>query len=472
MWRRIAICCLAISIVLPRTGAISLAEQPGQVQGSPAKRSGAETVVLLSIDGLAAGYLEDPQASLPNLRALAAQGAVARGMITACPSVTWPSHVTLVTGVWPARHGVIGNTVFDREKRRNVVYIGDPELTKPEAIRVPTLYDVLHQAGRSSASVIWPCSSGASSLQWIIPDSNRAELHQRFTTAGLVEELDRAGINIRPLASWGWDKAYASQRDELYTKVACYLLEKHRPALVLLHLIRPDGVEHAVGPYTRQAYQAVEEADAHVGTVWRLLQSPTFQGRAALFVVSDHGFAPYEKLIQPYILLQELGEVQVDPSGKITSQQAWCVSQGGSAFLYVEGDDKPRRVEAIRRALANVEGIAAVVGADQFGSLGLPTPGDNPQAPDLLLDAKPGYAFSDKLTGPLVSDAGGLRGNHGHIPAPAFMHATFVAAGSGIRPHVKLDVIRSVDVAPTIAALLGVDLPAGDGRILTEILIR
>src|ERR1043165_5124764 len=95
-------------------------------------------VVLVSIDGLAASYLDDPRADMPTIRKLAKSGAVAKGMITSFPSVTWPAHTSLVTGVQPARHGVIGNSVWSRKLDRPLVYIGDPELTKAEAVKVPT----------------------------------------------------------------------------------------------------------------------------------------------------------------------------------------------------------------------------------------------------------------------------------------------------------------------------------------------
>ena len=67
-------------------------------------------VVLVSVDGLAATYLDDPKADLPTLRELRQQGASAEGMITTFPSVTWPSHTSLITGTRPKLHGVLANT--------------------------------------------------------------------------------------------------------------------------------------------------------------------------------------------------------------------------------------------------------------------------------------------------------------------------------------------------------------------------
>ena len=118
-------------------------------------------VVLVSVDGLAATYLDDPKADLPTLRELRKKGAAAEGMITTFPSVTWPAHTSLITGTRPKSHGVLANTTFDRRSRRPVVYIGDPELTKEQAIHVPTLYDAAHAAGLKTAAVIWPCTNGA-----------------------------------------------------------------------------------------------------------------------------------------------------------------------------------------------------------------------------------------------------------------------------------------------------------------------
>jgi predicted AlkP superfamily pyrophosphatase or phosphodiesterase len=427
-------------------------------------------VVLVSIDGLAASYLNDPRAQLPTLRRLMQQGAAAEGMITSFPSVTWPSHTSLVTGVEPGRHGVIGNSVWDAKRNRGLTYIGDPELTKDESIRVPTLYDIAHRAGLSSGSVIWPCCNGAKSLNWMIPDSNKPDLHARYTTAGFVDELKLANIDISQLGVWGWNKQYATQRDVLYTRVANYLLEKHGVNLLLVHLINPDGVEHAYGPHTPEAYQAVAESDQQIAEVWSTLQKPPLAGNSTLFVVSDHGFAPYEKFIRPNAVLQELGLVTAEKD-KVVDRKAWCVAQGGSSFVYVL--DESRRAELtaqLKQKLAALEGVAAVVEPKDYARLGLPSPDANPESPHLVLLTGPGYSFTNDVASPPVADAGGHKGTHGHDPAPGYMHATFVAAGAGIKPGAKLRIIRNTDVAPTIAQLMGLAMPNVDGRVLKEIL--
>jgi predicted AlkP superfamily pyrophosphatase or phosphodiesterase len=430
-----------------------------------------ERVVLVSIDGLAASYLTDPRAELPTLRKLAAEGAVAKGMITSFPSVTWPSHTSLVTGVEPAKHGVIGNSVWDRKLGRGVTYIGDPELTKDQAVRVPTLYDAAHSSGLTAGGVIWPCISGSQSLNWIIPDAGREDLHARFTTPGLVEELGKAGIDISKLGKWGWSKEYSTERDVLYTRVAQHLLEKHQANLVLVHLITPDGVEHAYGPHTPEAYVAVAQSDRRVAEIWDTLQKPPLAGKSALFVVSDHGFAPYEKFVRPNAILQQFGLITADAGGKVTERKVWCVSQGGAAFIYILDQSRQAALtKELKDKFVALEGVAAVMEPRDFESLGLPDPEKNPQSPHLILSAKPGYSFIEALGPEIVVKTDGLKGTHGHDPRPEYMHATFIAVGAGIKPGVKMDIIHNTDVAPTIAQLLGLTLSDVDGRALKEIL--
>jgi predicted AlkP superfamily pyrophosphatase or phosphodiesterase len=365
---------------------------------------------------------------------------------------------------------VLANTVYDRRSRLPVVYIGDPQLTKDQAIHVPTLYDAAHAAGLKTAAVIWPCTNGARSLDWMIPDSSRPEPHLRYTTPGLGDDLKRAGIDISQLGAWGWQKQYALRRDRLYAQVASFLLETKNANLVLVHLVSTDGVQHLFGPRTFAAYQAAAFEDRCIKQIWATLQKPAFAGNSALFVVSDHGFAEYDKLIQPNVVLKNLGLIDADPHGNVSTRRAWAVPTGGSAFLYLFDEKAVSRSAEISRALKTLPGVESILGPAEFLKLGLPDPKENSEMPQLILTTRPGYCFGDAMTGEPIVDAGGHKGTHGHRSEAPFMHATFIAAGAGIKPRVQLKTIENVDVAPTIARLLRVPLPSAEGRVLTEIL--
>jgi predicted AlkP superfamily pyrophosphatase or phosphodiesterase len=440
------------------------------LQAQAALAGDVKHVVLISVDGLAASYLDDPQADMPTLGLLRKLGASADGMITSFPSVTWPSHTSLITGTRPRTHGVLANTVFDRRSRQPVVYIGDPVLTKDQAVRVPTLYDAAHAAGLKTAAVIWPATNGAKSLDWMIPDAARSELHERYTTPGLVAELRAAGIDISQLGAWGWQKQYALRRDRLYARAAAWLIEKKEVNLLIVHLVSADGIQHVFGPQTFPAYQAVAFEDRSVKEIWEALKKSPFAAASALFVVSDHGFAPYDKLIRPNVILARLGLVATDKAGNVTRRGAWSVSTGGSAFVYLFDKQAQARSAEIRAELKKLDAVESVLDPAEFEKLGLPRPEENAEMAQLVLTTRPGFSFDDTAIGDPIADAGGHKGCHGHRPEPPYMHATFIAWGAGIRAGARLKTIENIDVAPTIAHLLRVPLPAAEGRVAGEVL--
>src|SRR5207244_3381120 len=130
---------------------------PGGPRGRPAPSAAgalgvsATRAIVVSIDGLAAFYFRDPAARMPGLRALAERGVVAARMETVFPSTTWPTHVSLVTGVAPDRHGVVGNSVLNRGTGAREDLTGDPVYDAPDLLRAPTIYDVAHAAGFRTA---------------------------------------------------------------------------------------------------------------------------------------------------------------------------------------------------------------------------------------------------------------------------------------------------------------------------------
>src|SRR3954452_21340523 len=159
-------------------------------------------VVLVSLDGFAQFSLDDPASDLPTLRRLAREGAVADGGMTCSfPTVTWPNHTTLVTGVTPARHGVLANSVFDRAKGETLPLLVDPVLDKDQIVRVPTLYDAAHAAGLRTAGVVWPATRNARALDLVLPDMG-GDLFEKFSTPAWRDELRAEGLPLDRYAAW------------------------------------------------------------------------------------------------------------------------------------------------------------------------------------------------------------------------------------------------------------------------------
>src|SRR5215469_14990421 len=170
-----------------------LAVLPG-APGSFAQEKPAPLLVMISVDGLGAENIagaDEHGAKIPNLRRMLKEGAYAEGVLGVVPTVTYPSHTTLVTGVWPAKHGIFANTVFDPLRKNQEGWYW-----YAEDIRVPTLWDAASRAGLVTASIQWPATVGAR-ITWNIPEiwrANTAEdakLVRAVSTPGLLQDLER-----------------------------------------------------------------------------------------------------------------------------------------------------------------------------------------------------------------------------------------------------------------------------------------
>jgi hypothetical protein len=120
----------------------------------------------------------------------------------------------------------------------------------------------------------------------------------------------------------------------------------------------------------------------------------------------------------------------------------------------------------------NQEGVGKIIEPEDFAKYGYPMPEKNPQMADLVLSAKHGYSFSgvEKTDETIIPTRGGGSGSHGYLSENPNMNAMFVAAGRGIAKGKKIGLVENIDVAPTVAFLLGEKLPGADGKVLKQIL--
>ncbi len=387
-------------------------------------------------------------------------------MKSVMPTVTWPNHTTLVTGDFPARHGVLGNDYLDRSTGKMVQLITDPVYDERQIVKVPTLYDLAHDKGLKTAAITWPASRSAPALDWTTPDMDKDGPYQKYSTPALLDEARAAGIHFEKLDQWIKSND-GEDRDEMYLQLFNLVLEKHRPNLALLHLINVDHEEHQHGPQTAESYAAVAAADRRVGKVWEELKKD-FPGKATLIVVSDHGFLPYRQYIMPNVALRKAGLMEVKGL-KIVNAKVQAMSQGGSSFIYVL--DSAHRDELVSQAAAifkEMEGIGQVITSSDFAKIGMGDPAVDPRLPDILISARSGYTFGNNAAGEIAVTAPSkdLHGTHGMDANLPELHATFVAWGVGIRAGAKLGEIDNVDVAPTLAKLLGIQMKDVDGKPL------
>lgn len=416
-------------------------------------------LLLVSIDGLAAPYLEDPGLELPHLRGLLDRGAGVARVATPLPGVTWPCHTSLVTAVPPARHGVLGNAVFDRRDRTLKEHMGDRAYDKEEVVTSPTLYDLAHGAGLGTAAVCWPQTRAARTLDFQVPEGMDQPIFERYATPALWADLRAAGLPVERYAAWSAANVMAPLQDRLTTDVTCHLIARHRPELLLVHYLALDCYQHEFGPGSPEARWALHYVDVELGRVLTALGRAGLGERTAVLVTSDHGFTATRTRIAPNVWLRQQGLLRLDAAGRVTDCQAFAAGNGGVASVTVLREKLRPRLIGELQALPGVE---RVVDAAGLPGLGLPAPGTHPHAPDLLLVAAGDAYFArddaigDEAVGPAL-----MRGTHGHPASGPWLHTVAVAAGPGVVAGGRVSRAELTEVGATAAALLGLAFPDG-----------
>lgn len=419
----------------------------------------AAPVLMISIDGLRPGDVLDASRGFdaPVLRELVAGGSYASGVRNALPSVTYPNHTTLITGVWPAKHGIPGNPVFDplqQDMGGWYWYASD--------IKVPTLWDAVHQAGGKVASLSWPVSVGAASIDYNVPEYWRVPaLHEEdiklvraLVTPGLASQLEKAS-GLKLIEADG----ETVEEDVGRTRFAAALIAAKHPQFTTVHLRGLDHIEHGYGPGSPEAKQALTTLDTAVGKL--IADARKAEPGLVVAVVSDHGFATIQhdvNLIAPFM---RAGLITLK-DGKPVDWQAepW----GGASVAVVLKDPGDAALKAkvgamLRDLAAKPElGIAQVADAD-----GIARMGGTPMA-SFWVDFKPGYEMSQKPDAPEVGP-GSVKGTHGYFPTHPEMRASFILNGPGV-PKKALGEIDMRDIAPTLAKVMKVALPSADGKPL------
>jgi predicted AlkP superfamily pyrophosphatase or phosphodiesterase len=422
------------------------------------------SLVMLSIDGLRAAAIDDPALELPALRGLIARGTRARRLRPIFPTVTWPCHTTIVTGVSPARHGIVGNLTWDRARNSVVEHFGD---RTDAPIRAETLWDRLHARGQRTAGICWPKTRGVAAIGDNLPEFYEQELFERYASRPLWRELATRGLPVDRYGPWSAAHALGPMQDWLSLECALHVLAVRPPRLLLLHFLTLDSFQHDYGVDSPEARWALVQMDALLG---RLLASLTATGTAettAVMVFGDHGFVDVTVTHHLNQILCAEGLLEVDGRGQITRRRAWAAGNGGAAHVYVLDGARASAVERLRERFAALPGVD-VLGADRFRDVGLPPPApDSPQG-DLVLAADDGVFFTGHPTPEAAAAAPVYRAAHGHSPALPRLAAAFAMAGPGIRAGVTVDEVSMLDLAPTAAHLLGIDLPGAEGVAIRD----
>ncbi len=374
-------------------------------------------VILVSLDGFRYDYAERYHAD--NLLAIGKSGAAAEGMIPSFPSVTFPNHISIVTGMYPGHHGIVGNSFFD--PARNAQYGMHDSATDGSWLHAKPLWVVAEEQKVKAASMFWPMAdaeiAGVRPSYWSLYD-------------GSVPNEKRVATVL------GWLK----------------LPEAERPHFITLYFSDVDSAGHSFGPDSPEVEHAVQRVDKLIGTLWEGVQATHLP--VNLVVVSDHGMQKVEGSLN-LGEFTDLSKMRIISDGPILLMYAPDHQTAERVYAQLKG--KSPKFDIYRRAETPKEWHYS----------------EDPRIGDLVVSANEPISL---VVGPRPErppTPGRSRGAHGYDPAKfRTMQAIFYAAGPNIKPGVTVKPFENVNVFPFITKILGLRNPEGiDGseKVLADL---
>ena len=389
---------------------------------------------MISLDALASPD-EEQLFSLPALKELRRQGAFCSHIQTVYPTITYPIHVSLLTGCYPARHGIGHNQPLQpdlaKEERRWYWEIGD--------IKVKTLHQAAHEKGLRVASVLWPVTGKNPYVKWNFPEimplpgENAALKMMKYGTVPWMLKTELKMGKSRVSIRQPHLDAYAVKLcEDLYT---C----RRPPDVLTVHFVDCDAMRHWHGVESEEAHQAMKRLDSYVGRIVAAVKKAGLYEETLFCIVSDHG-------------------QQDTPNGVLLDRQlkAYCGARAQSLGMgaYIFGDD----LDAARRALVEHQKewrIASILDREAIAAM------QGPAHVQLAVEAEAGACFIDR-----EEKAFGEHGFSIHCPqAQTF----FLLAGPGVKKGYTLEKGHLTDIAPTLAQALSLSLPQAQGTPFQEI---
>jgi predicted AlkP superfamily pyrophosphatase or phosphodiesterase len=418
-------------------------------------------LIVISIDALSSKDFEQIT-KLSNFKALMDNGSYVREVTGVYPSLTYPSHTTIVTGVYPYKHGIINNKLNQIGTKEQDWYWYSKD------IKVTTLYEAAKDKNMEVAALAWPVTAGAD-IKYNIPEiwttdpqDDQFELLRKNGTDFLVKILkEKYGKSVSGRKQPEFDNFIADS--------SAYIITQKKPELMLIHFAELDSKKHAYGIDSEKVMEALRRQNERIGKIINAVRKAGIESSTTFVITGDHGFINIQNKININEEFRKHGLIDVDESLNIVGWKAFVNACDGSAYVYIKnsGDNKTKaKVRSILEDLmkAKNSGIERVFDSSEIYKLGAD------RNAEFMLEAREGYYFSNDWKTDKLIEPSKASGTHGYLPTKSALNTIFIASGNGVRKGIRIQSMNMIDEAPTLAKLLGVELSDTDGKMLTEII--
>lgn len=389
------------------------------------------------------------------------------------PTVTYPEHTSIRTGVYAGRHGIINN------ERTILTQTASPWEWFNDAVKVPDIFDAAKKAGLTTAAVFWPVTGNHRGIDYLIdeywPQTPGESACDCFAASGSSPEVIEKIVRPNSHLIEGKHRVHP-YCDNFIHACACDIIRQFRPNLLMIHPANVDAYRHQTGLFSAKVTHGLHEVDGWFQGILKAVEDAGMAEDTNIFVISDHGQLNITRIVALNAVLREQGLIDVDDRGEVTDYTAMIKSTALSAQVYLKNAQDAAALARTHQVLNRlcedgVYGISRVYTAAEareeeglYGEF------------SFVLESDGFTSFSNDWNRPFVRnlDTGDYRfgrATHGHHPDKG-PQPTLIAFGPDIKPGARVQRRSIVDEAPTFARVLGIEMPDIDGRAIEEILME
>lgn len=424
-------------------------------------------VIVISFDAVSEEDLEF-LSKQPNFSKLIKNGALIKNVESVYPSLTYPAHVTIVTGKYPKNHAVINNTVLDFKNDNPDWY------WYRKYIKGDTIFDLAEKSGMKTCSILWPVTA-RSKITYNMPEifCTKRYDNQILKSALAGSKIYQVNMNKRfGYLRQGMEEPYL---DNFATEVAKKTIRELKPNLILLHLIDSDSQKHKYGIENKEVIESLKRHDERLGEIIESLKLAGIYEDSTIIALGDHSQINVNNVIKLNSILMKNDLINVN-GNKIKSYKAIAKSCDGSSYIYLKNKNDVETRKKVRDILNELKNKYSNVIEEVYNNEEIKNLGADINA-SFMIEAKRGYYFIDDFLGEAIEviDESSkikhkLRASHGYLPSRDNYKTFFIAYGKTIKKGVVLEKGKLINHGPTIAKILDIDLRDCDGIVEERIL--
>ncbi len=427
-------------------------------------------LIIISHDALVLEDLEYLKKK-PVCRHLIKNGSQVKTLRSIYPTVTYPVHASIITGVYPNRHGIVNNEIPE------MGVLTSPWHWFSEANKAPTLFGAAKNAGMTTAAVFWPVSGNDPDIDYLIDEywsqSKDDDIEEVFRRSGSNDQVMEQVVKKNLHMLRGFERKHP-QADEFVIASACDIIRIFKPDLLAIHPAAIDSARHSSGLFSDKVNESLDNTERWTRMIIKATKEAGVFDETNFVIMSDHGQLEIKRSIHLNVILRDNGLIQTDNNGNFTGWDAFCKTAAFSAQVYLSNpEDKPvyERTYSLlcRMRDEGIYGISEVFTAEEINEK------EHLSGKFSFVLESDGYtSFGNDWRRPLVrplniADYRFGRATHGYLPDKG-PQPTMIVSGPLFRKGAAVDRRPIVDVAPTLAAALGLNMDGTDGTAISELL--